>query len=139
MSKIRVIIADYEGSDAGVLDLLRAFLPGVSEEPAPVLLPAASAPALPAPPAKPKPVKRAQKTEAPATKGEPADAPLDALSERIALTLQRGPMASGDLIRTLKAKPADVYYRLARMREAGVIESREDGTDGQRKNYLVEK
>ena len=46
-------------------------------------------------------------------------------------------MTSAELIQTMGCIPNSVYDALAKMRNTGVVEMRDDSADGVRKNYLT--
>lgn len=142
MSKIRVIFAEYEGSESGVLEILRAFVPGGASAPKEIA-------AVPDPPAAPvlleapkrkasaKPARPAKRAKAEAAASEAPQFAPGGAADLVRACLEKKPMASGDLIKATKATPPAVYTALTAMRRANLIETRVDDADGMRKNFWI--
>ena len=148
MAKVRVVMVDLEGADetvkGAVMGLLGRIGPPVEMVHGVSLagLAATAEPLrLPAVPAKRRggPAK-ACPTTVPAEIGSRAQALRGAEELRGAIPMllkKRGALTSKEIIDATKATPSTVYQQLARLREAGVIETREDAADGERKNFLA--
>jgi hypothetical protein len=146
MSSVRVVFAEIDGSDQLVQAVLSQFAARVSKAlagpPASYaeIRPMEGLAVAPAP-------KRLAGRKASAKKGAapsgdagaaqpgPSDS-LGGLSERILALLAKRGRSSGELIAELKAKAADVYYYLGRLRKSGRVETRMDEADAVRRNYL---
>lgn len=152
MSKVRVVMAEYEGSDTGLLEVIRSFVPAASAM-APVALAApvevSRLAALPAPVEVSVPAAtprrqvkrqtgRKKVTEAASKPTESAEAPVfnaGGSNDTIMRMLKARPMTSGELIKASGLTAPTVYTALSMMRERGFIETREDPADAQKKNY----
>lgn len=149
MSKVRVVIAEMEGSDEAVLAAIRTCVGaaptvGVTQELAPASPPVAAiaeptgtqddnlSPAFVN--AVRKQLKRAKKPpkatvqeEDPCTPGQKPFLDL----------LRKAPLTSGEVLGHFpKMSPASVYAQLGAMRKAGIIETRRDPADGESKNFV---
>jgi DNA-binding transcriptional regulator GbsR (MarR family) len=100
-----------------------------SASPAPGTLP------VPRPIAERRPPGRPPK--APVRPADPPPPPGLSIRDQIINLLLVRPMTSADLIHTMGCIPNSVYDALAKMRNTGVVEMRDDSADGVRKNYLT--
>ena len=81
----------------------------------------------------------AQAEAAPATPDAPEAVTFTSggTKDKVMKLLQAKPMGSGDLIKASGLTSPMVYTALTTMRKAGQVETKEDPTDGMRKNYWV--
>jgi hypothetical protein len=86
----------------------------------------------------PKATKAGRKPRRAATPVEIAPAGSATVAEQVLTALRKRPMTSGELIEQIKSHPSAVYGALKNLRTDKKVETREDPTDAQRKNYLVE-
>lgn len=151
MNKVRIAIAEMEGSDEAVLEAIRTCvgLPktnglAIAESPARAL-PPPSIEARPTPevvsekPARRsangngKPPRRVAHMAGHETEGPVPTNAEGPLYER----LKKGALTSGELIKLFpQVSPASVYSNLNSLRKKELIETRIDDSDGQRKNYV---
>lgn len=64
---------------------------------------------------------------------------MDELAEKIKKALASGPKLSADLVKITGAKAGDIYYRLDKMRKAGVVETKAVEGSPFRLNHLVQR
>lgn len=100
-----------------------------SASPAPVPSPVPRPVAVRRPPGRP--------PKAPVRPADPPPPPGLSIRDQIINLLLVRPMTSADLIHTMGCIPNSVYDALAKMRNTGVVEMRDDSADGVRKNYLT--
>ena len=149
MSKVRVVMAELDGTDAAVLAAIRSFLPGAVDAPAaPSVERTIEAPKvqeIAAPPvaatAAPVAAKREKKKTGRwpmSPLSEPKGARADAAPAKVAALLAVRPMTSGELIKALpEFAPSAVYAALSGFRAQGKIRMIEDPETVQKKNELV--
>ena len=143
MSRVRVVMAEVEGSDQAVADALRMFAEKVvgGAPAAAIAAPVAEAPAplaLPAAAAAPKVRRGGRRKQSAAAVTEKPAAPAETggkTRQAILAELRKGPRTSGELIKLTGLSGPSVYTELGVMRKAMVVESRPD-SDGIQKNFL---
>jgi len=152
MSKVRVVMAEMEGTDSAVLDAIRSFvlakmggtetaavvaIEGANGNGAQVVkaLPAGEAPNGNGQVARKKYVRRKKETLPDGRGSEMPPVREGSTRQMVMAALKKRPMTSAELIRELKLTPPQVYTTLTEFRKAMVIETRADG-DGTRKNFV---
>lgn len=140
-------------SDAAMLAAIRSLVGGGTKvEIAPVMCSTAevespaAVEAAAETPAEAAPPRRVQAKPVAKKKGRPKAAPVAAdvvklpeeatAGERVLALLKKAPMTSGELVKAAGVSSGSVYAALSAMRQRGEIETREDETDGYRKNFL---
>lgn len=147
MAKVRVVLAEVEGSDEivgrAIYDALARF--NQPAEATPVLIQAAeewpiletAAPAGLESSRRRKLRQSAETTAARAAATPPASAELT-VGEQILALLKKRPLVTGDILKALPAVTSGtVYQSLVNLRKGGRIETREDESDGYKKNFVV--
>ncbi len=131
MSKVRVVMAELEGSDEAVLDAIRSAMGGAPSiqglgtvgTPLAALAVVRELPP-PAPP-KHKLGKRKTKQPRPVVPAASAPVPADgatAAPAQVYAELRNGPMTSGQLIKRLpKLNPGSIYAVLSNLRKTGEV------------------
>lgn len=143
MSKVRVVMAEMEGSDEAVLGAIRSFVGEQVAAPPPMAPEEIEAPAaapvraLPAPPV----ARRAKAGRAAAVPAVPAAPAVEdgPVVEAIVAALRKGPRTSGEVIQLSGYSSGSVYPALKKLRDAGRVDMVGDESDGQRRNRLVER
>jgi hypothetical protein len=154
MSRVRVLMAEIDGSDEAVRDAVTSF-PSRSEGSAPLravaasdFLPELSAHALPGlaavqkprrgrPPGKrsAKPAKLGKRAASPAKTGD--SGALSPCAQKLIELLRKGPRTSVDLVTESGYKNPSVYTTLAALRNSGIVKTEAIGDDPRPVNRLV--
>lgn len=150
MSRVRIVLAEIDGSDAAVQAAINSFIgrfgaqdaggaDRVEAIAASVITPAIEAPAAPAP------VKQrrtsgkeiAEKSQSSAAAAPAADSRLSPCEEKLLAILAKGPRSSADLVRDSGYTSGTVYPALKHLRDLGRVSTGADADNPYPVNRLV--